>query len=162
MTSACDALDVASGESIFLQTSRVICFEFSDLTDGGSKSIASDDSFDLASFLQGEGFTKSEIIRAEVDRVTLRLRFPGQENLSVFEDVSVILRSGSANVTVGSATSGLGTNRNASISPTGSNIGAIVRAASFDGLLDIVGTANIQDEFLVEVELDISLEMEGV
>ncbi len=161
LTSACDVLNVGSGESIFLQTSRVVCFEFTGLTDGGSKSITSDDSFDLASFLQSEGFTKSEIIRAEIEGVTLRLRFPGQENLSVFDEATVTLRSGSASVSVGSANN-LGASRNASISTTGSNISAIVRAASFNGVLDVVGAADIQDEFLVEIELDFSLEMEGV
>ncbi len=41
MTTGCDALDAVSGDSIFLSTSRVLCFEFSDLNSGGDKTIVS-------------------------------------------------------------------------------------------------------------------------
>jgi len=161
LTTGCDALDVVPGNSIFLNTSRVICFEFTGLTDGGSKTVTSSDSFDLGSFLQSEGFTKSEIQSAEASDITIRLRFPGQENLSVFDGVSIGVRAGATSRTVASSSS-LGTGRSTSLSPNSTDIGSVLRAASFQGVLEVTGAASIQDEFLVEVEVNFTVEMEGI
>ncbi len=111
--------------------------------------------------MSDEGFAKSEIIGAEVDNVTVRLRFPGQENLSVFSDLSVALRAGGANTVIASS-SDPGSGSTASISTTGNNVGSLMRASSFQGVLDVTGSTDIQDDFLIEVELDISLEVEGI
>lgn len=161
LTSGCDALDVLPTEAITLNTSRVICFEFTGLTNGSSKSVVSSDSFDLDSFLAGQGFSKSEILSAEVNDITLRLRFPGQQNLSVFDDASISLRAGSINTTIGSATD-LGTGRTAIIPESGNDLARVVSATSFQGVLDVTGASSIQDDFLVEVELEFSVDVEGV
>ena len=162
LTGACDSLDIVpGGEGIILNTSRVICFEFNGLTNGDSKSITSTDILDLDNFLAGEGFSKDEIIRAEVTDVSVRLRFPGAENLSVFDEVDLSLRAGSINTRIGQATD-LGTGRTQILNATGSNIGNIARASSFQGVLDVVGAASSQEEFLVEVELELSVEVEGL
>ena len=157
----CDGLEVTpGGDSIFLSTSRVICFEFQDVDNGAGKTIVSSDSFDLGSFLSGEGFAKSEIIGARVTDISLRLRFPGQENLSVFSDARVSLRANST-TTIGTA-SNFGNERATALTISGNDIGAIVRAASFQGVLEITGADDIQDDFLVEVEVDFDVEVEGV
>lgn len=158
----CDSLEVTpGGDSIFLSTSRVVCFEFQDVADGNSKSITSSDAFDLDAFLSGEGFAKSEVLGAQVTSVTVRLRFPGQENLSVFSDASVSLRAGSSTTSIGSA-SNFGNERSVSLSASRNDIGGIIRASSFQGVLDITGAADIQDDFLVEVEMDFDVEVEGI
>lgn len=161
MTSGCDALDVLPSETISLNTSRVICFEFTGLTTGSSKSVVSSDSFDLDSFLAEQGFSKSEILGAEVDDITIRLRFPGQSNLSVFDEASISLRAGAVNTTIGSATD-LGTGRTAILPTSGNDLARIVSAASFQGVLDVTGASSIQDDFLVEVEVEFSVEVEGI
>lgn len=161
LTTGCDALDVVSGESIFLPTSRVLCFEFSNISDGESKTVLSTDLLDLDSFLAEEGFIKSEVIGAEVTGITMRLRFPGQQDFSVFDGASLALRAGSLNATIGSSSNPAAT-RTLTVSPSGSDIGSIVRAASFQGVLDLDGAASVQDDFLIEVELDFSVEVEGV
>ncbi len=161
MTSGCDALDVLPNEAIGLKTSRVICFEFTGLTDGSSKTVVSSDSFDLDSFLADQGFSKTEVLGAQVDDITLRLRFPGQQNLSVFEDASITLRAGSINTIIGSATD-LGTGRTAIIPESGNDLARIISATSFQGVLNVTGAASIQDDFLVEVEIEISVEVEGI
>ncbi len=161
LTTGCDALDVVPGESISLSTSRVICFEFSNVTDGQSKTITSTDILDLDSFLADQGFTKSEVIGAEVTGITMRLRFPSQVDFSVLEDASLSLRAGSINTTIGNS-SNLGSSRTVSLNETGSDVGSLIRASSFQGELDLTGAASLQDEFLIEVELDFSVEVEGV
>ena len=159
--SACDSLDVTPGDGIILSTSRVLCFEFNSLENGGSKSIVSTDVLDLDNFLAGEGFAKDEILNAEVTDVSVRLRFPGDENLSVFEEVNLSLRAGGTTTRVGGA-SDLGTGRTQVLSTTGTNIGSIARATSFQGVLDVTGAASSGDDFLVEVEVDFSVEVEGI
>lgn len=162
LTGACDSLDVVpGGEGIILGTSRVLCFEFNGLTNGESKSITSTDILDLDNFLAGEGFSKDEILRAEVTDVSVRLRFPGAENLSVFDELDLSLRAGGTSTRIGRATD-LGTGRTLVLNATGSNIGNIARASSFQGVLDVVGAASSQEDFLVEVELDFTVEMEGI
>ncbi len=161
LTTACDALDVVPGDSISLTTSRVICFEFSNITDGQSKTITSTDILDLDAYLADQGFTKSEVIGAEVTGITMRLRFPSQADFSVIENASLSLRAGSINTTIGNS-SNLGTSRTANLNETGSNVGSVIRASSFQGELDLTGAASLQDDFLIEVELDISVEVEGV
>ncbi len=159
--SACDSLDVAPGDGIILNTSRVLCFEFNSLENGGSKSVVSTDVLDLDNFLAGEGFAKDEILRAEVTDVSVRLRFPGDENLSVFDEVTLSLRAGGSTTRVADA-SDLGTGRTQALSTTGTNVGSIARAASFQGVLDVTGAASSSDDFLVEVEVDFSVEVEGI
>ena len=158
----CDGLEVTpGGDSIFLSTSRVVCFEFQNLDDGGSQTIVSSDTFDLGAFLSGEGFAKSEVLGTQVTSVSARLRFPGQENLSAFSQIRVSLRAGSNTTNIGSASS-FGSERNVNLSPTRNDVGGIIRASSFQGVLDLTGAADIQDDFLIEVELDFDVEVEGI
>ena len=161
LTTGCDALDVAAGDSIFLNSSRVVCFEFTNLASGASKIVVSTDTIDLDAFLSDEGFSKSEIIGAEVSDITVRLRFPGQENLSAIDRIILSLRAGSTNTTIATS-SALGSERSINIPTSGNDIGRIVQAASFQAVLDITGAKNISDDITLEVELDFNVELQGV
>ncbi len=158
----CDGLEVTpGGDSIFLSTSRVVCFEFQNLDDGGSQTIVSSDTFDLEAFLSGEGFAKSEVLGTQVTAVSARLRFPGQESLSAFSQIRVSLRAGANTTSIGSGSS-FGNERSTNLSATRSDVGSIIRASSFQGVLDLTGAADIQDDCLIEVELDFDVEVEGI
>lgn len=162
LSSACDSLEaVPGGEGIILNTSRVLCFEFNGLTNGESKSVESTDMLDLDNFLANEGFATDEVLRAEVTDVSIRLRFPGSENLSVFDEVDLRLSGTGSNTRVAGAND-LGTGRTLVLSSTGSNVGNIVRTGSFQGILDVVGATSSSEDFLVEVELNFTVEVEGI
>lgn len=161
LVTGCDALDIAPGDSIFLNTSQVICFEFTGITAGESKSITSTDAIDLSAFLADRASSKDEILGAEVTDITLRMRFPGQGDLSTIEEATIALQSGSTTRNVGSSNS-LGSGRNVIIPSTSSNIGSILQAASFRGVLDVTGMETTQEDFLLEVEVEISIEVQGV
>ena len=161
LITGCDALDIVPDDSIFLNTSQVICFEFSGITAGESKSITSTDTIDLSAFLADRASSKDEIIAAEVTDITLRMRFPGQGDLSSIDEASIALRSGSSTRTVGSSND-LGSGRNVLIPSSTTNIGSILQASSFQGVLEVTGAESIQDDFLLEVEVEISIEVQGV
>lgn len=161
LTTGCDVLDVVPGDTIFRSTSRVVCFEFTNLTSGASKTVVSTDTINLDSFLADEGFSKSEIMGAEVSDITFRLRFPGQQNLSVVDRASIALRAGSSNTTVGTS-SDLGSGSTTTFSLSGNNVSSQLKAASFQAVLDITGAATIQDDFLIEVEMEFNVELSGV
>ena len=163
LTSGCDTLDLDPGQSIILTTSTgEICFRFTGVSADGSKSILSVDSFDLGAFLEQEGFSKAEVISATVSSADMRLVFPLGESLDMLERATVSLRaSGAGEVAVASASSFSDT-RSTSLQVQSSNIGGIVRASSFQGVLEFDGAQTVSDDIEISVELDIRIEVEGV
>ena len=164
LTSGCDTLGLEEGgNSIFLSTTTgEICFRFSGLTAGGSQSVLSVESFDFGSFLQQEGFSKSEVIAATVQSADIRLVFPLGESLSVLDRATVSLRGTGAGETSVAEGTAFSSSRSASLDVTGTGVGSAVKASSIQGVLQLVGAETISDDFEISVNLTIQIEVEGV
>ena len=164
VTSGCDTLGLETGgESVFLTASnQELCFRFTGVTAGGSRSVLSVESIDIGAFLQQEGFSKSEVISATVESADIRMVFPLGESLSVLQEATVSLRaSGGGESSVASASSFSDTRRT-DLQTNSRNVGSIITAANFQGVLELVGDQSISDDFEITVNLDIRIEVEGV
>jgi hypothetical protein len=164
MTSGCDTLDLGGGDTITLTTTvRDICFRFTGITDGASRSVVSEDGINLASFLLSEGFSKADVVSARVQSAEIRILFPQGQNLSVFEAANLQLRTGGEGGVSVASSSDLANARNDALTvSTGRDIATLVQAPSFEGLLQLVGAANLQDDFEVTVNLTIAVDVEGL
>lgn len=164
VTSGCDTLDLVGGDAITLTYSTGdLCFRFNGVTSGGSRTVVSEDALDLAAFLSSEGFTKGDIVGARVRSAEIRLVFPLGQTLTIFDSADLQLRAvGGASVTVASSDAMANERRdNLDVNAT-RDVAGVVSAQGFEGVLQLVGAASIQDDIEVTINFTMDVDVEGI
>ncbi len=164
LTSGCDTLDLVGGDAITLTYSTGdLCFRFNGITNGGSRTVVSEDALDLEAFLSREGFTKGDVVGARVRSAEIRLVFPLGQTLTIFDSVDLQLRAvGGSGVTVASSDAMANERRdNLDVNAT-RDVAGIVSAQGFEGVLQLVGAAGIQDDIEVTINITMDIDVEGI
>lgn len=157
------ACDTVAPEPITLPV-RDVTFEFafrSDTLGGGEIVVASANRANLAGQL--EGFSKEEILAAEVVSVELERIEPPLTNLDALLTSAALELTvdGGAPRTVGTASS-LPADFEADLTPSGGDVGAVLRAPSFGARLRLVPRTLPDDRFEFQVRVALRIEVEGV
>lgn len=161
----CDAL-VEGDDTLILQPKTVTFrFEFSsdDLTPGEAITVSAVQSADLGAALQGDGYTKDDVVSAQITEIQLRRVNPLQFNLGGIDNVVLRLQSqGVSSVSVGSIGDPPSSNSaNMQVGPT-RNVAQFVRQSSFTATLEFVPTGLPADDYVLETRVELSIEVEGV
>lgn len=165
LTSGCDTLDLVGGDAITLTYSTGdLCFRFNGITSGGSRTVVSEDALDLEGFLSREGFTTADVIEARVRSAEIRLVFPSPpQTLTIFDSADLQLRASSGAAVNVASTDAFANERRDNLDVNATrDVSGIVSAPEFEGVLQLVGAASIQDDIEVTINLTIDVDVEGI
>ena len=160
--SGCDTL--TDPESVFLSVEiDEICFEVDRLQNGILVSVLSDANtvLDIGPALARDNLSKDDVIGARLTDANLRLIFPVESNLTIIEDAELNL-IGSSGARQVAALATFPASRNASLTPSSTDVSSIVRAASFQASLQFDGASDVNERVVIEGSITIEVEVQDI
>lgn len=162
----CDAL-LETPDTIVLQPKEATFrFEFDagSVTTGNPVTLQSVGSFDFSGALSADGYTKGEVVAANISSVALRRTSPSPLNfrLSGLSDVRVQLRATDVASIVVASRENLPEDTSASLSIVNRSVETFVRAPSFRAVIEFVPLQlDPSERYFLEVVLDVRIEVQG-
>jgi len=172
LVSGCDTTD-PGGDTVILRTEikndsdgDPIRFSFSsdNITAGRLEDVGCNCTLDIGSFLQGQGFTKTEIFSATVESARLVLLFPLNEQFNFLNEVILKLEASGLSATeVANLQSSPSVREVALNVLPNRNISGFLQRATFAPILQVnANLLNPNEDYEVALVLNLRIEMEGL
>ena len=161
-TSGCDIIEATEDTILLPATTVELCFRFERTSTSQELTVVSEASASLARYLQNEGYSTADVVTATITEGDLRFAFPLNETFALFEEADIRLRAGGREASVLRSWSGSNTRSMILDVNETQDVGAIVSASSFEGVLVHTGARSTDGMLEVMLTLVVQLEVQGV